>query len=55
MTDEKEYKDYTEKEKEDIIKSAKMQLKTKSKRELINIIINLSSKIDELKNEKVEQ
>lgn len=55
MTDEKDYKDYTEKEKEDIIKGAKMQLKTKSKNELIRIIINLASKIDELKNEKAKQ
>ena len=39
------------KHKRDVIAEAKKTLKKKSKSELINIIINLSSKIDELKAE----
>lgn len=39
-------------EKEKIVANARKQLKTRSKGELINIIINLSAKIDELKAEK---
>jgi len=36
----------------DVIKEVKKQLKKKSKSELINMIINLSAKIDELREDK---
>jgi len=37
------------KHNKDVIKEVTKQLKKKSKKELINMIINLSAKIDELK------
>jgi len=42
----------TVKKDEEVVKNAKKELKKLSKRKLVNIIVNLSAKIDDMKEEK---